>query len=228
MMKKRVMSMVACALLLAACTTSKRIDSSSTDTLAAAAKPAASSSSSAVSASSAASTVSAPVIVPKPFNEAVAQAAAQLLASLPSDTSPRVVVIDPLLDGLTAEQNQATQNMEAVVRQYIRATQPKFALEPLTVTSLSHKPLLLVGTFTGLNDAGQTAGARTVYRICLALADTATNMILAKGTARSTAEGVDLTPLTYFRDTPTWSSDKVTDGYIRSCWRKASNPAINS
>lgn len=170
----------------------------------------------------------APPLVAKPFKEAVAEATAQLLATLPHDMPARAVVVDPLLDGVTAEQNRATKGMETIVQQYVRDNQKKYWFEPLSVKSLDHKPLLLIGTFTGINDQGQTSGARVVYRICLALADTATNTIVAKGVARATSEGVDLTPLNYFRDAPAWSADKVTDGYIRSCQGTKPGDAMDS
>lgn len=155
--------------------------------------------------------------IAKPFSEAVADAAKVLIGQLPADMAARVVVIDPLIDGVTGEQNLATQSVEANLRAYVRANQPKLSVEPLTVKSLAAKPLLLVGTFTGLNQEGQTAGQRVMYRICLSLADTGTGRVIAKGTARATTDGVDLTPLAYFRDAPAWANDKVTESYIRSC-----------
>lgn len=159
----------------------------------------------------------APPPTAKPFAEAVTDAAKLLLAQLPADTPARVVVIDPLIDGVTGEQNLATQNVESTLKAYLRANQPKLSVEPLTVASLARKPLLLVGTFTGLNDKGQTTGSRVMYRVCLSLADTGTDRVIAKGTARATSDGVDLTPLAYFRDAPAWATDKVTESYIRSC-----------
>jgi len=140
----------------------------------------------------------------------------------------RVLVIDPLLDGVTAEQNRATQGVEQLVKQQLQAGGKKLKLQPLSVESLQRKPLLLIGTFTGLNDQGQTTGARVSYRICLALADTASGMVIAKGVARATTDGVDATPLAYFNDAPAWSTDTVTDGYIRSCQATRPGEAMDS
>lgn len=156
-------------------------------------------------------------LTPKPFAEAIAHATQELLAQLPADMPERIVVVDPLIDGVTGEQNAATQSVEAHIRKYVKAKHPRLSLHPLTVSNLERKPLLLIGTVTGVNDQGHSAGQRVKYRVCLSLADTASDRIIAKGTAHAVSEGVDLTPLAYFRDAPAWASDRLTEGYIRSC-----------
>lgn len=209
-MKPRMPAALALALLLSACTSLKNMYQSSP----AAPAPAASAP---AAAGSAGAVAPQPAVVLKPFEEAVTQAAMQLFSTLPPELAARPLVIDPLIDGVTGEQNVATRSVEATVIKTLRSAQPKLALEQLSVKSLARKPLLLIGTFTGLNEQGQTSGARVAYRICLALADTASDRVVAKGTARALPDGVNLTPLAYYRDSPAWATDRVTEGYIRSC-----------
>jgi hypothetical protein len=82
---------------------------------------------------------------------------------------------------------------------------------------VQRSPLVLVGTFTGVNKERKTEGTREAYRICLALADLKTGKLVSKGLAFSQPDGVDPTPLAFFRDTPAWAEDPATLGYIRTC-----------
>ncbi|MCX9156592.1 OmpA family protein [Niveibacterium sp. 24ML] len=157
--------------------------------------------------------------VATPFDQAVEQAASALFASVAADKTKggRIVVIDPLIDGVTGEQTQATRQMQAKLTQIARERFPEFDVQAFSVENLRRKPLVLVGTFTGIDGKGATKGAREAYRICLALADLDSRQLVGKGTARSKMEGVDATPLAYFRDSPAWALDGVTEGYIKTC-----------
>ena len=42
---------------------------------------------------------------------------------------------------------------------------------PFTSEAIDKQPVVLIGTFTAINNAGVAGGPRDVYRICLALAD---------------------------------------------------------
>lgn len=160
-----------------------------------------------------------PAVVATPFEQAVEQAATALFASVSAEKAKggRIVVIDPLIDGVTGEQTQATRQMQAKLAQIARERFPEFDVQAFTVENLRRKPLVLVGTFTGIDSKGATKGAREAYRICLALADLESRELVGKGTARARMEGVDATPLAYFRDSPAWALDGVTEGYIKTC-----------
>jgi outer membrane protein OmpA-like peptidoglycan-associated protein len=164
-----------------------------------------------------------PPVVPVPFDDAVAKAADTLFsgAKVPPDER-RIVLIDPLIDGMTGEQTQATRTMESHITQIVRERYPRFDVQPFSVENLKKSPLILVGTFTGVNKDGKTEGTREAFRICLALADLDNRVLVGKGTARAKPENVDLTPLPYFRDSPAWGLDPVTEGYIKTC--QASKP----
>jgi len=154
-----------------------------------------------------------------PFDEAVLSAANNLLgkAVLPASTARHALVVDPLIDGVTGMQSNATQAMGARLAELVRKSYPQYDLQPFSTPSLSKSPLVLIGTFTGVNAERKTEGVRLAYRICLALADLKTGKLVSKGLAFATKEGVDITPTPFFRDAPAWVEDPATTGYVRSC-----------
>jgi hypothetical protein len=156
-----------------------------------------------------------------PFDEAVLSAANALLgrAQLPAPAagSPYAVVIDPLIDGVTGSQTNASKAMGERIVALIRERYPQYAVQPFTASNVQKSPLVLVGTFTGVNKDRKTEGTREAYRICLALADLKTGKLVSKGLAFAKPDGVDPTPLAFFRDTPAWTDDAATMGYIRTC-----------
>jgi outer membrane protein OmpA-like peptidoglycan-associated protein len=156
---------------------------------------------------------------PMAFEEALLKAANTLFSKANlQDTPDRVpLVIDPLIDGATSAQSTATMSMEQRISDLVRNSYRRFELMPLTSEVIGRKPVVLIGTFTAINNAGVAGGPRDVYRICLALADLKENRIIAKGATRALPEGIDVTPTAFFEDSPVSANDPATDGYIRSC-----------
>jgi outer membrane protein OmpA-like peptidoglycan-associated protein len=127
------------------------------------------------------------------------------------------LVIDPLIDGSTAAQSTATQAMERRIADLIRTRYPRFEVTRFTNEAIAKRPVVLIGTFTAINNAAVVGGARDVYRICLALADLRTNRIISKGATRALPEGIDTTPTTFFGDSPVSIRDPATEAYIKNC-----------
>jgi outer membrane protein OmpA-like peptidoglycan-associated protein len=127
------------------------------------------------------------------------------------------LVIDPLIDGVTGAQSIATQLMEKRIGELVRASYPRFEVAKFSSDSVATGPVVLIGTFTAINNAGQGDGPRDAYRICLALADLHTNRIISKGVARAVPEGINVTPTAFFAESPVYARDGATDGYVRSC-----------
>ncbi|WP_217283560.1 OmpA family protein [Pseudaquabacterium terrae] len=157
-----------------------------------------------------------------PFDDAVLSAANNLLGKAqlpPADAGGAKfrLVIDPLIDGVTGQQSKATQAMGARIVALIRERYPQYEVQPFSSANVQKSPLVLVGTFTGVNKDRKTEGQREAYRICLALADLKTGKLVSKGLAFAKPDGVDPTPLPHFRDTPVWTEDGATTGYIRTC-----------
>ena len=98
-----------------------------------------------------------------------------------------------------------------------RKSYQKFEVQPFTTATISRQPVVLIGTFTAVNNAGAPRGPRDAYRICLALIDMKTRKVISKGVARAKPEGIDVTPTSFFADVPVWGKDAATDGYIKTC-----------
>jgi outer membrane protein OmpA-like peptidoglycan-associated protein len=128
-----------------------------------------------------------------------------------------LLVIDPLLDGISGIQSSATRLLESRIVDVIQATYPQFSLQPFSAANLRKSPVVLIGTFNAINKQGHATGQREPYRFCLALADLKSRTIVAKGAARVQPQGVDHTPTPYFRDSPTWMKEGVITAYINSC-----------
>ena len=178
----------------------------------------------AVAAPAAAPAAPPPIL---PFDEAVLRAATSLLSNAPGGSGRSPLVIDPLIDGVTGAQTQASRAMGVRLAGLIRERYNQFDVQPFNATTVAQSPLVLVGTFTGVNKERKTEGRREAYRICLALADLKTGKLVSKGLAFAAADGVDTTPTAYFRDNPVWSDDPATTGYIRTCQGTKAGDAIH-
>ncbi len=168
-----------------------------------------------------------PPVVALPYNEAIKVAARDLFtkAKLPEGQTFDVV-IDPLVDGTTGMQSVATAALEQQVTELVSSNYPRYQIKPLNSANLNTAPLVFIGTFTPINLQGKAAGERDAYRVCFALADLKTGKIVSKGFARSQTEGIDATPLPYFRDAPLWVNDKIVEGYIKTCQGTAAGDPI--
>ena len=163
-----------------------------------------------------------------PFDEAVLSAANNLLgkAQLPAD-GRFDIVIDPLIDGVTGAQTATTQAMGVRLTKLIKDSYPRFTVQPFRAATVQQGPLILIGTFTGVNNERKTEGKREAFRICLALADLKTGKLVSKGLAFARADGIDSSPLPFFRDAPVWLDDPATTGYIRTCQGTRPGDPIN-
>jgi hypothetical protein len=163
-----------------------------------------------------------------PFDEAVLSAANNVLgkAQLPEQNRFNLV-IDPLIDGVTGAQTVTTKAMGQILARVVKESFPRYAVQPFSAANVRQGPLILIGTFTGVNAERKTEGLRESFRICFALADLRTGKLVSKGLAFAKGEGVDSTPLPYFRDAPVWLDDPATTGYIRTCQGTRAGDPIN-
>ncbi len=152
-----------------------------------------------------------------PFDEAVAQATDALvaqsqklpafLANLESKLAKRPIVLDPTLDAGTGEQTAGTLRLDRGLAERIAAKHEGLELLPFRSANLSRAQWLLTGTLTRVPKA---------YRIDLALTDLKAGTVLAQASAIARADGVDMSPLAYYRDSPVLVKDQVVDGYVRT------------
>ena len=140
---------------------------------------------------------------------------------------PYPLVIDPLVDGNSGYQSEATRAMEKQVIELLKASYPNFDVKPFTTTNLSRGPLMFIGTFTAVDKERKNVGEHDAYRICLALVDLRTGKIVSKGLAFAEKDGVDITPSVFFQDNPAWAPDPAIQGYVRTCQGTKAGDPIN-
>jgi outer membrane protein OmpA-like peptidoglycan-associated protein len=160
-----------------------------------------------------------PPPTPVAFDAALLKAANDLFSKAKLEGAPDKVmlVIDPLIDGVTGAQSSATHLEEKRVVELVKSNYPRFQVARFSSETVAKSPIVLIGTFTAINNAGVAGGARDAYRICLALADLKTKTIISKGVARALPEGIDPTPTAFFADSPIFVKDVSIDAYIKSC-----------
>ena len=159
-----------------------------------------------------------------PFEQAVAQATDGLagqtqklpafLARVESKLAKRGVVLDPMLDATTGQQTAATVLLENRVTERLTTKFDQFEILPFQSVSLARAQYLLTGTMTRV-DSGGSARKRAL-QINLALTDLKTGGVVAQASALARDEGLDHTPLLYYRDSPVLVKDKVNEGYART------------
>ena len=151
-----------------------------------------------------------------PFDVAIVNAATALFKNVPTP-GPRMIVIDPLIDGVSGQQTVASRYIETRLRDVARDNFPAADVREFTSANVAKSPIVLVGTFTAITLENKTVGKPEAFRICLALADLSTNKIISKGVARAMLEGVNTTPTPYYSDSPVWVKDESVDAYIKTC-----------
>ena len=155
-----------------------------------------------------------------PFEQAVAQATDGLASQL--QTGPaflaklarRSVVLDPMLEANTGQQTAATSLLESRVSERLTTKFNLFEIVPFQSANLSKAQYLLTGTMTRVEGDG-TAKKRGL-QIHLALTDLKTGIVAAQASAIARDDGLDHTPLAYYRDSPVLVKDKVIEGYART------------
>jgi outer membrane protein OmpA-like peptidoglycan-associated protein len=168
-----------------------------------------------------------------PLKEAILKAAHDLFSKMPpraaerGGAGKRVVVIDPLVDGVTGVQSNVTASIEAHIVELVRTSYPQFESQPFSAASVAQSPLVLIGTFTGVNPQGHVTVPPEAFRIWLTLADVQTGTIVAKGRTHATRDGVDVRPTAYFHESPVWTTDPVVSGYIKTCQERKVGEAMD-
>jgi outer membrane protein OmpA-like peptidoglycan-associated protein len=154
---------------------------------------------------------------PQPFGTAVQLAADRVLSTTPKPPARQIVIIDPLIDGVTGEQSAATQQIQERILRVARASYPQFDFQPFSAEAVAHNPLIMVGTFTPINSQAQATAPKDSFRFCLVMGDLGTGKAVAKAVTKAQFAGVDDTPTQFFRDSPAWTNDALTKSYVATC-----------
>jgi outer membrane protein OmpA-like peptidoglycan-associated protein len=209
----RVLLSLACATLVSiGCTTSSPPPESSTQPVPATAAP---------SPPPPPPAAPAPPSPPPPvaFPEAISRAGERLLqdALAAVGPGPRELVIDPLIDANSGAQTNGTVAMGQQIAALVRAKAPAWNVRSLSRASLANSPLLFIGTLTPINTKNDASATADAFRACMAVIDLRTGKLIAKRADRATAASVNAEPTAFFRDSPTWTRDRTTNAYIKSC-----------
>jgi outer membrane protein OmpA-like peptidoglycan-associated protein len=141
---------------------------------------------------------------------AQAQSGPAILAKL----QKKSIVLDPMLDAATGQQTAATTLLETRVGERLATKGDAFEILPFTSANLARAQLLLTGTMTRVD--GDAGARKKALRIQLALTDLKAGTVVAQASALARDEGLDHTPLAYYRDSPVLVKDKVIEGYVRT------------
>ena len=150
---------------------------------------------------------------PLPFDQAITAATDSLFQQSQDATgfmarrSEQTVVLDPTLDAASGQQTAATQRLDRTMAERVARTFEQIDVLAFEASSLTRAQYLLVGTLVRVQNT---------YRIDLALVDIKGGAVVAQSSAIASKEGVDMSPLPYYRDSPVLIKDKVTDGYVRT------------
>ncbi|HEY4957310.1 MAG TPA: OmpA family protein [Caldimonas sp.] len=155
-----------------------------------------------------------------PFEEAVASATdglagqTQKLPAFLAKLAKRGVVLDPMLDATTGQQTMATALLETRVSERLTRKSDAFEILPFQSANLSKAQYLLTGTMTRVQGDGTTK--KRALQINLALTELKSGTVVAQASALARDDGLDHTPLAYYRDSPVLVKDKVIEGYART------------
>ncbi len=139
------------------------------------------------------------------------QPAKTLLGNITGSGKP-VIVLDAVIDGSTGQQTTATRLLDTRLLERAKAGFDQFEVRPVSGDNLGKALFLIAGTLT----TGSTSGSDVGYRINLSLTEIRNGVIVAQSAARVLAKGVDSTPTSFFRDSPSLTKDRVIEGQIRT------------
>ena len=138
------------------------------------------------------------------------------LAKVEAKVIKRPVVLDPTLDAGTGQQTAATQKLDKATTDRMVSKFEQIEVLPFRAANLSKAQYLLTGTMTRVQSS---------YRISLALTDLKTGNVVAQSSAMAREDGVDMSPLPYYRDSPVLVKDRVIEGYVRTSATKPGEKA---
>ncbi|VWX63483.1 Flagellar motor protein MotB [Burkholderiales bacterium 8X] len=161
-----------------------------------------------------------------PFDRAVQVAVDALFAQLPkqeglmakleNSRTKRSVLLDPTIDATTGQQTTATQLLDRRIAERAGTMSERIVLLPFEAANVAKTDYLMTGTL---------ARSKGAYKLNLALVDIKTGTVAAQTPVQVMEEGVDMSPLPFYRDSPILTKDTVMDGYVRTSAAEAGQKA---
>lgn len=135
-----------------------------------------------------------------------------VLAKLQGLVDKKSLIIDPMIDADTGQQTMATAQLERLVSRRVAQAYPQLRIVAFQPAELTKSDFLLIGTL------GREAGGdgQAQLKLKLALIEIKTSTTIASSSALAAADGVDMEPTPYYRDSPVLVMDRITQGYIRT------------
>jgi tetratricopeptide (TPR) repeat protein len=134
------------------------------------------------------------------------------LAKVEAKLNKRGVVLDPSLDSGTGQQTTATQLLDKWLTERLNSQFAQYEVVPFRASNLTQAQYLLTATMT----RARGDNAKSPYRIDIAMVDLKSGLVAAQASALARPEGIDMSPLPYYRDSPVLVKDKVIEGYVRT------------
>ncbi|XVJ70535.1 MAG: hypothetical protein HEQ39_13525 [Rhizobacter sp.] len=152
------------------------------------------------------------------WDEAIQTVAADLQGAFAaSGETPAPWVAEPFIDGLTGAQSAATRYMTDRVSAWWRAQVPLADPWPFTPQSVSKARWWLMGSITPAEVNRQQQAPSPTWRLCIALADVQSGVVIAKAIAFAASRGVPNEPSAFFRDAPVAINDTAAATQDRRC-----------
>lgn len=150
-----------------------------------------------------------------PLNKAVdlatgaANIAGQLNRQLGANAN--TVVVDPMLDGRTGQQTDASALMQNIVSERLPSggSTTRQIAKVLNKENVDSARLIATGVITALTQPDQ-------YSMNVAVADRNTGAIVASAATQFIDKAVSNAPKRFYRDSPTIAVDQAVTGYIRT------------
>jgi outer membrane protein OmpA-like peptidoglycan-associated protein len=135
----------------------------------------------------------------------------------PAKPGTRPLVIDPLLDTRSGQQTEACERVQQALTAAIAETMKNATLVSFNAEEASRTRFVLTGSLTRLEAER--------YRMSVALSDRNSGLVIAQAAAAFRQAGLSDAPTRFYRDSPSLTRDRSTEGYLRTAETQKGQPA---
>lgn len=150
---------------------------------------------------------------------AVQQIAGDLAKQIGTVTDTRTLVIDPLLDRASGQQTGGSMRVESELGPALSASMKGLTILPFDADGTAKARFVVSGTIATV----EASSSR--YAVSVALTDRQSGIVVAQSAGRFRETGLDDSPTTFYRDSPSLVKDRSVDGYLKTSETKAGSAA---
>ena len=132
------------------------------------------------------------------------------------------IIVDNAVDGITGQQTVATRALDARLLNRVAARFPAFHVSPISAGDVALARFILTTAVTVLEQRQEKGSS---YRLSFSLTDGRSGMVVAQAAAQATGDTVDITPTSFYRDSPSLVKDRTVEGQIRTAETPAGTAA---